>query len=122
MLLRASSALAIALFACTPSAMSIDSDHPANANAPAGRLAGPPAALRPDVADAAGVQEPTNGHEHREQGSAAPPAPTGHEGHDQAPAQEKQQEPKPLVKPKQPVKKQPRNPEPPKQPPAQGHH
>ena len=39
------------LVSCAPPAMTMTAEHPANPDAPAGRLAGPPAALRPGVAD-----------------------------------------------------------------------
>jgi hypothetical protein len=44
--------IAFLLFtACSPSAMSTPAAHPANPDAPIGRLAGPPPAVRPGVAD-----------------------------------------------------------------------
>lgn len=60
--------LGLGLGACAPRAMSVTPDHPANPEAPIGRLAGPPPALRPGVAR---MTEP-----------AKPVEPDGHQGHD----------------------------------------
>lgn len=76
------------LVGCAPRAMTTSAGHPANPNAPTGRLAGPPAALRPGVAD---VSTPTRDSspaaDHSGHG-AAPQAPaqdhSGHEGHPSA--------------------------------------
>ena len=95
---------AIALSACAPSAVTLTAYHPANPDAPAGRLAGPPAALRPGVAQrtAPTAPEPAptgTGHEHHEMTPAGPapasdtnptgdnpkgtpPKPAPHQGHD----------------------------------------
>ena len=83
-----------ALAGCTPAAMPVTAEHPASPEAPAGRLAGPPPALRPGVADAtppAGAPAPTpRQHQHQEPPQQAPqpmqqqppkPAASGHEGH-----------------------------------------
>lgn len=43
--------LVVLFLACTPSAVKIDATHPANPKAEPGRLAGPPAALRPGVVE-----------------------------------------------------------------------
>jgi hypothetical protein len=43
--------LVVLFVACTPSAVKIDANHPANPKAEPGRLAGPPAALRPGVVE-----------------------------------------------------------------------
>ena len=79
-----------ALVACTPRALSVTAEHPANPDAQAGRLAGPPAALHagagePPASDPGTMPTaPASGHEHHE---AAPPTPappaTGHGHHDQ---------------------------------------
>ncbi|MBA3541764.1 MAG: hypothetical protein H0T79_19275 [Deltaproteobacteria bacterium] len=44
--------------ACAPRAMPVSADHPANPDAETGRLAGPPAALRPGVIAERDVQPP----------------------------------------------------------------
>jgi len=41
--------LVLALVGCAPRAYRVDPTHPAHPSAPIGRLAGPPAALRPGV-------------------------------------------------------------------------
>lgn len=64
---------ALALGACAPSSAPITPDHPANPDAPIGRLAGPPAALRPGVVS---LTEPTTPDAARA---------TGHEHHDMSP-------------------------------------
>lgn len=79
---------------CAPRAVSLPVGHPARADAPTGRLAGPPAALRPGVAADALVPPPppepgtgAGGHG-AHGGSEKPPPkdpPTGHEGHDKDP-------------------------------------
>lgn len=48
------------LGACSPAALSLAPDHPARPSAPAGRLAGPPAALRPGIADASSKPPPAS--------------------------------------------------------------
>ncbi len=74
-LVRRASALAVvlAIAGCAPRAMPVPGEHPANPNATPGRLAGPPAALRPGVASSAEAQPPApatgtvpsgSGHEH----------------------------------------------------------
>jgi hypothetical protein len=51
---RAAAALLLAaLVGCAPAAMPLTAEHPASPEAPTGRLAGPPPALRPGVAGAA---------------------------------------------------------------------
>ncbi|MGN6105630.1 MAG: hypothetical protein ACTHU0_11035 [Kofleriaceae bacterium] len=62
------------LASCAPRAMPLTADHPANPEAPTGRLAGPPPALRPGVA-----AEPPPPDQPAE--APAPATPTGHEGH-----------------------------------------
>jgi hypothetical protein len=59
------------LVGCSPAAIPMTPDHPANPEAPGGRLAGPPAALR------RGVAEPTATPA---RSPSEPPA-KGHEGH-----------------------------------------
>jgi hypothetical protein len=46
------SILLFALLGCSPTALSVTAEHPASPDAAPGRLAGPPPALRPGVADA----------------------------------------------------------------------
>jgi hypothetical protein len=73
--------LFVFLVACSPSGLSIDAEHPANANAPAGRLAGPPPALHSGVIEPASAPEPArtgheqHGHEHHGHGGSAPTKP-----------------------------------------------
>ena len=43
----------VLVVACTPRAVKVDAQHPANPKAEPGRLAGPPAALRPGVVESA---------------------------------------------------------------------
>ncbi len=57
---------------CAPRAMPLTPEHPANPDAEPGRLAGPPAALRPGVAQPA---EPAPAK------VPQAPAPPAHEGH-----------------------------------------
>lgn len=54
----------VVLAACSPSAVKIDANHPANPKAPVGRLAGPPPALRPGVVDAPKPEKPSTPHQH----------------------------------------------------------
>lgn len=42
----------VGLLGCAPRAMTVTADHPASPDTPAGRLAGPPPALRPGVVEA----------------------------------------------------------------------
>ena len=44
-------ATVVALGSCTPAGVELTPRHPANPDAPIGHLAGPPAALRPGVAE-----------------------------------------------------------------------
>jgi len=46
-------AILAALAGCAPAALAVTPEHPASPDAPGGRLAGPPAALRPGVVEAA---------------------------------------------------------------------
>lgn len=120
------------LFACSPSAMSVGPAHPANPDAPVGRLAGPPAALRPDVAtipESKPDDRPTHQHGAEEPTPSAPapvtPAPDAtpstdpHAGHDTTtPATAK---PEPTKRaPKKPAPKKPA-PKPPASDPHAGH-
>ena len=83
--------LALVAVGCNPPAVSLPAGHPARPDAPPGRLAGPPAALRPGVAADALVPPPppepgTGGGGHGSHGGAPTPTPpedppTGHEGH-----------------------------------------
>lgn len=92
------SCLTTALLACAPNAVSITPDHPASPQAPIGRLAGPPAALRVGAAEA--PAEPV-------------PAPTGHEHHQMPTAEPTKEEPKePAPKAQEPKKPEPKKPEP----------
>ncbi len=59
------------LVGCAPQAMTTNARHPANPDAPTGRLAGPPVALRPGVAD---ISTPPRG-------TTTPAAPTDHSNH-----------------------------------------
>jgi hypothetical protein len=63
----------LGLGGCAPRAMTITPDHPASPDAPIGRLAGPPPALRPGVVEAAPPARP-------EPSKQAPPA-SPHHGH-----------------------------------------
>jgi hypothetical protein len=74
---------------CAPAALPVARNHPASASAPTGRLAGPPAALRPGIAgeiqaDPAppAADAAAGGHEHHHGASPTPDTP--------APAPEKQ--------------------------------
>jgi len=79
----AAALLLAALVGCAPAAMPLTAEHPASPEAPTGRLAGPPPALRPGVADAAPAasepakpappSSPPAGHDHDHGAS--------HEGH-----------------------------------------
>lgn len=51
-------ALMLAIASCAPQPIAVTPDHPAHPNAPGGRLAGPPAALSPDVAPTAPDTKP----------------------------------------------------------------
>jgi hypothetical protein len=57
-------ALVIALAGCAPRAYRVDAAHPAHPSAPTRRLAGPPAAPRPGVADAPSPPATTDPHRH----------------------------------------------------------
>jgi len=93
---------------CTPAAMTVGAEHPANPDAPAGRVAGPPPALRPGAADPVPVPPPPPVE-------VKPPEPT-------KPADRpKPAEPEPAKKP--PVKKPAPKPAPkPEPPPTHDHH
>jgi colicin import membrane protein len=114
--------LTVALLGCAPSAVSITSDHPASSQAPIGRLAGPPPALRPGVAvtpDPAEPEPAPTGHEHHEMPSPTPAKDDPKAG----PSEPKKPEPKkPEPKKTEPKKPEPKKPEPkkpePKKPPA----
>lgn len=71
------------LVGCAPQAMTTNAQHPANPDAPTGRLAGPPAALRPGVADVSTpartttpATSPATTTDHSSHGDHS-----GHEGH-----------------------------------------
>ena len=67
------------LVGCAPTAMTTNGQHPANPDAPTGRLAGPPAALRPGVAD---LSKPTpSTTDYSSHGASG--APNEHAGHGQ---------------------------------------
>lgn len=118
------------LLGCAPQAMTVTPEHPANPDAPTGRLAGPPPALRAGVADTSVPSEtvPTGGHEHHEptpqprteptvSPSTAPPMDS------KQPTTKKPKQPKPPTKQPPPKPKQePPKQEPPKQPDHSGHH
>jgi hypothetical protein len=106
------------LAGCAPAAMNVGPDHPASAEAPTGRLAGPPPALRAGIADIS-IPEPVKQGDHS--GHAAPSEPE--------PAPEPRPEPKtqtPRKQDKPPASKQVPAKDKPKQPPAhtghEGHH
>lgn len=71
--------------ACTPRARPLPANHPARTDAPTGRLAGPPAALRPGATDDApppgGGHHDHGGHGGHETPAEPPPENEGHEGH-----------------------------------------
>jgi hypothetical protein len=101
-------AVLFALFVgCAPTVMQMTPDDPANPDAPVGRLAGPPPALRPGVAAASAPEPPSSEHAGHEHGASTPqtePTTTGPKTEPEAP--------KPT--PKAPAKK----PSKPMQPPA----
>jgi hypothetical protein len=70
MRLAAILSVALGVSACSPAAMPLPAGHPARADAQPGRLAGPPAALRPGVTAPAEPKEPPPPVDHGE-----------HEGH-----------------------------------------
>ena len=72
-------ATGLAFGACAPRAMSVTPEHPANPEAPTGRLAGPPPALRPGVAQLTEPSKPAEPDQH--QGHDAHQGHQGHEGH-----------------------------------------
>jgi outer membrane biosynthesis protein TonB len=105
--------------ACAPRVAPVDAHHPAHRDAPVGRLAGPPAALRPGVVDMGpppkSEPDPHAGHgapvdPHAGHTMPAPPAPK--------PAAEPAPPPEPSAQPpkKPPVKKAPVKKPPPKKP------
>ena len=76
---------AILLAACSPSAVTIGPDHPANPDAPAGRLAGPPPAIAGFTADPPAPQPSEHDHSMHQHGGDAPkdpPVEDPHKGHD----------------------------------------
>jgi hypothetical protein len=96
------------LVACTPVGITTTAEHPANPDAPVGRLAGPPPALAPGVAD---LSKPA---------PVTLPAPAAHTEH---------AAPEPPAKPpatKKPAPKKPAPKKPDPKPPAhqghEGHH
>lgn len=65
----------LAVAACTPAATPLAAGHPARPDAPTGRLAGPPASLRPGAAAPATPapapdDEPAPAHDHSSHGGA----------------------------------------------------
>lgn len=132
------------LLGCTPKAMTTTAEHPANPDAPTGRLAGPPAALRPGVADVSTPSRattPASTTDHSGHGAAPTTPAPDHAGHEQGqpgdaaplPAPQKPTQKKPTVKPptekprkqdKPPASKkapEPETPTPPPPPAHQGH-
>lgn len=93
--------LLLALVGCAPTAMTVGADHPANASAPTGRLAGPPAALRPGVA-VAPAPEPTAPVDHSQH--QPPAAPVDHSQHQDVPAPSEVQTETEEAQPKPPKK------------------
>jgi hypothetical protein len=77
------------LAGCAPAAMTTTAEHPAHPDAPTGRLAGPPPALRPGAADVSTpgdqakppASQQTPGKARADEPQPAPPAHQGHEGH-----------------------------------------
>lgn len=68
----AATLLLAALVGCAPAAMPLTAEHPASPEAPTGRLAGPPPALRPGVADATPAAAPAAS----EPAKPSPPSPS----------------------------------------------
>ena len=105
-------ALLVALLVgCAPTAMTTTAEHPAHPDAPTGRLAGPPAALRPGVADVSTpVAAPAT--EHAGHGATspavAPPATPEAQTHEQSaeptPDEKRSSLPKPTQKPRKQTK------------------
>jgi hypothetical protein len=81
------------LVGCTPPGLTTSAEHPANPNAPAGRLAGPPPALEPGVAD---MPPP------------APVTPTPPAAHTEPPATAPEPAPSAKPEPNKPAPKSPR--------------
>jgi hypothetical protein len=78
--------LAALLIGCAPPATTMTAEHPANPDAARGRLAGPPAALRPGVADLPRPAPPARGEvkpvpDKPDKPQKPPPAHQGHQGH-----------------------------------------
>jgi molybdopterin-guanine dinucleotide biosynthesis protein A len=74
--------LAASLAGCAPRALAVTADHPASPDAPAGRLAGPPAALRSGAAEAPAWSEPQAQPTQQQQSPQSQPQPhQGHQGH-----------------------------------------
>lgn len=72
------------LVGCAPQGMTTSAQHPANPDAPTGRLAGPPAALRPGVADVstpARETMPAPTTDHSSHGAAPQTPASDHSGH-----------------------------------------
>lgn len=69
-------ALLVVLVGCTPAGLVTPPTHPAHPDAPTGRLAGPPPALRP------GVAEPGDATESPASDEGTQPSPSTHEGHE----------------------------------------
>jgi len=103
------------LVGCTPPGLTTSAEHPANPSAPVGRLAGPPPALEPGVADMAPPAPVT------------PTPPAAHTEHPAEPAPPAAPEPAPKKNPpkkpapKKPVPKKP-VPKPPTHEGHEGHH
>jgi hypothetical protein len=71
-----SSVLTVLAAGCAPRALAIGADHPANPDAPPGRLAGPPPALRVGVAEPAMTDAPAHVHPVPDPAAPASSAPT----------------------------------------------
>ena len=110
-----------AIVGCSPAAMNTGVDHPASPQAPTGRLAGPPPALAPGVADIS-IPEPAKKPDHANHaGHAHEPEPASPE------VKPETKQPAPRKQAKPPASKQaPAKQDKPKQPPAhtghEGHH
>ncbi len=101
------------LVGCAPQGMTTSAQHPANPDAPIGRLAGPPAALRPGVADvstpARETTMPAPTTDHSSHGAAPQTAPdhSGHQGGHGTPAATKTEPAKSEPAKTEPAKTQP---------------
>ena len=127
------------LVGCAPQAMTTKAQHPANPDAPTGRLAGPPAALRPGVADVSTPARTTTpatatGTDHMGHGASEPaktePAktepdqtqPTPQKPTPTKPAEKPRKQDEPSASKKAPDKEPPKPTPPPAHQGHEGHH